>query len=172
VTLADDTDWAPFIDPEPAHVLVYLDELRFKISPWWNVTDVDGRVDADADVGGPEGDGIVDAVAHEPQGVILRLQRANDALLVCRRDAGKERRLLHHVGKVLVIQGLDVGAEQHVLRGQADFLADFAGHELVVAGEPASRVSYRRRRSPAEQSPWRRWRVPENRPRRAVRTPL
>lgn len=45
VTLADDTDWAPFIDPEPAHVLVYLDELRFKISPWWNVTEVDGRVD-------------------------------------------------------------------------------------------------------------------------------
>jgi hypothetical protein len=45
VTLADDSDWAPFVDPVPAHVLVYLDELRFKISPWWNVTDVDGRVD-------------------------------------------------------------------------------------------------------------------------------
>jgi hypothetical protein len=43
VSLADDSEWAPFLDP-PAHVLVYQNELRFVISPWWNVTEVDGRV--------------------------------------------------------------------------------------------------------------------------------
>jgi hypothetical protein len=46
VTLDDDTDWVPYIDPVPGHVLVYLDKLEFTIAPWWNVTTTDGRVDA------------------------------------------------------------------------------------------------------------------------------
>lgn len=45
VELLDDSVWAPYLDPAPAHVLVYLDEIRFVISPWWNVTELDGRVD-------------------------------------------------------------------------------------------------------------------------------
>lgn len=44
VTLDDRTEWTPFIDPTPAHVLVYLDRIEFMIGPWWNVTDPDGRV--------------------------------------------------------------------------------------------------------------------------------
>lgn len=44
VTLDDATAWAPYIDPTPGHVLVYLDKLQFMISPWWNVTEADGRV--------------------------------------------------------------------------------------------------------------------------------
>ena len=45
VTVDDDTPWAPYLDSAPAHVLVYLDKLEFTISPWWNVTEPDGRVD-------------------------------------------------------------------------------------------------------------------------------
>ena len=45
VTLDDDTEWAPFVDRSPAHVLVYLDKIQFMIGPWWNVTEPDGRVD-------------------------------------------------------------------------------------------------------------------------------
>lgn len=44
VALDDDSQWAPFVDPTPAHVLVYLDQIQFVISPWWNVTALDGRV--------------------------------------------------------------------------------------------------------------------------------
>lgn len=44
VTIDDDSDWVPFIDPVPGHVLVYLDDLEFVIGPWWNVTEPDGRV--------------------------------------------------------------------------------------------------------------------------------
>ncbi len=44
VTLQDDTEWAPFVDPIPGHVLVYLDKIKFKIGPWWNITQPDGRV--------------------------------------------------------------------------------------------------------------------------------
>ena len=44
VTLADNTEWAPFVDPVPGHVLVYLDKIQFMIGPWWNVTEPDGRV--------------------------------------------------------------------------------------------------------------------------------
>lgn len=45
VTIDDRTEWTPFIDPTPQHVLVYLDRIQFKITPWWNVTEPDGRVD-------------------------------------------------------------------------------------------------------------------------------
>jgi len=45
VILNDNTEWAPFHDPTPAHVLVYLDKIQFMIGPWWNVTEPDGRVD-------------------------------------------------------------------------------------------------------------------------------
>ncbi len=44
VTLTDHTEWVPFIDPVPGHVLVYLDKIQFMIGPWWNVTEPDGRV--------------------------------------------------------------------------------------------------------------------------------
>lgn len=45
VVLDDDSEWAPFVDPVPGHVLVYLDRIQFMIGPWWNVTEPDGRVD-------------------------------------------------------------------------------------------------------------------------------
>ena len=44
VTVADNTEWAPFVDPAPGHVLVYLDKIEFMIGPWWNITEPDGRV--------------------------------------------------------------------------------------------------------------------------------
>ena len=46
VTLQDDSEFAPYLAPEPAHVLVYLDKIQFAISPWWNVTETDGLVNA------------------------------------------------------------------------------------------------------------------------------
>jgi hypothetical protein len=45
VTLLDQTEWKPYLESTPEHVLVYLDRLEFVISPWWNVTYPDGRVD-------------------------------------------------------------------------------------------------------------------------------
>ena len=45
VTLSDASEWAPFLDPNPAHVLVYLDKIQFAIAPWWNITFPDGNVD-------------------------------------------------------------------------------------------------------------------------------
>lgn len=45
VTLVDDSEWAPFVDAVPAHVLVYLDKIQFAIAPWWNVTEPDELVD-------------------------------------------------------------------------------------------------------------------------------
>ena len=97
--------------------------------------DIDGRVDTDADVGGPQRRRIVDAVAHEPHGVIACLQGPDNPLLVRRRHAGEERGLRHGVGELSVGHGIEVGAKKHMLRRQADFLADFAGHEIVVARE-------------------------------------
>ena len=62
--------------------------------------DVHGGVDADAHVGGVEGGGVVDAVAHEADDVLARLQRLDDPLLVGRRDAGEQRGLLGGLGEL------------------------------------------------------------------------
>ncbi len=51
VTLQDDSEWAPFLDPDPAHVLVYLDAIEFAIAPWWNITFPDGLVDQSTLIG-------------------------------------------------------------------------------------------------------------------------
>ena len=53
--------------------------------------DIDGGIDADPHVGGPQGRGIVDAVAHEADGVLAGLQGLDDPLLVRGRNAGKQR---------------------------------------------------------------------------------
>ena len=45
VTFFDDSEWAPFLTPDPEHVLVYLDKIQFAIGPWWNITFPDGNVD-------------------------------------------------------------------------------------------------------------------------------
>ena len=56
--------------------------------------DVHRAVDRDAHVGGLEGRGVVDAVAHEAHHVPVLLQGADDALLVGRRELGKDGGLL------------------------------------------------------------------------------
>ena len=45
VSIANDSEFTPYLEPDPAHVLVYLNRLEFAIGPWWNVTEPDGRVD-------------------------------------------------------------------------------------------------------------------------------
>jgi hypothetical protein len=45
VTIANDSEFAPYLEPNPQHVLVYLNKLEFAIGPWWNVTEPDGRVE-------------------------------------------------------------------------------------------------------------------------------
>ena len=82
--------------------------------------DVDGGVDADAHVGGAEGRGVVDAVAHEPDGVLARLQGLDDPLLVRGRDAGEQRRLARRRRRAAssVISSTSL-AEQHVARWRA-----------------------------------------------------
>ena len=101
--------------------------------------DVHGGIDADADVGGAQGRGVVDAVAHEADGVLAGLQGLDDALLVSGRDAGKQRGLARRVGKLIVGHLLDLAAEQHELGGQPDLLADLAGDQIVVAGDDLDR---------------------------------
>ena len=97
------------------------------------------RVDGDAHVGGPQGGRIVDAVAQEADDVPLALQSADHPLLVGRREAGEERGLLGRLGQFGVRHGFHLGAQQHAIRRQPDFLADLAADQLVVAGEDLDR---------------------------------
>ena len=78
--------------------------------------DIDGRVHRDADVGGPEGRGVVDAVAQEPDDVA----RACSALMTRCLWAGDSR-----ANRVVSVGGLrqfrvghafDLAAQQHLVR--------------------------------------------------------
>ena len=101
--------------------------------------DVDGRVDADPDVGGMERGRVVDAVAHEADGVLARLQRLDDPLLVRRRDAREQRGDLDGIGELVVGQLVDVDAEQDGADDEADVLAHLSRDELVVSGDHLDR---------------------------------
>ena len=52
--------------------------------------DIHGVIDGDADIGGAQGRGVVDAVAHEPDDVALALEGLDDALLVRRGEARED----------------------------------------------------------------------------------
>ena len=78
---------------------------------------------------------IVDAVAQEADDVPFALQGADDPLLVGGRQPGEERRVLRGLGKLGVVHGLDLGAQQDAIGREAHFLANLAADQLVVAGE-------------------------------------
>lgn len=44
VALTDDSEFVPYVEAVPEHVLVYLNKIEFVVSPWWNITETDGRV--------------------------------------------------------------------------------------------------------------------------------
>ena len=73
--------------------------------------DVDGGIDRNADVGGPQRRCIVDAVAHEADDVAVGAQAAHDALFVQRRELGKNRVLLHGQRQRLVVHAVDLRAQ-------------------------------------------------------------
>ena len=99
--------------------------------------DVHRRIDRDAHVGGAEGRGVVDAIAQEADHVPVALQGADDALLVRRRELGKDGGAVDGLRQLGVGHLFDGGAEQDLVNGQAYLPADGRGHQFVVAGEDA-----------------------------------
>ncbi|MCP4436439.1 MAG: hypothetical protein GY812_13215 [Actinomycetia bacterium] len=45
VTIQNDSEFVPYLEADPEHVLVYLNPLEFAIGPWWNVTEPNGLVE-------------------------------------------------------------------------------------------------------------------------------
>ena len=97
--------------------------------------DVDGGIDRDTAVARAHGGGVVNAVAHKAHGVTEQLAHdAHQARLLQRREFGKEMSFLSALGKLGVVERIDLGAQQDVTRVNADLLADGGGHAVVVAG--------------------------------------
>jgi len=76
---------------------------------------------------------------RKPHHVLLALQGGDDALLVGGGQPRKQGGLFHHGSQLRVAHGLDLRAQQHVFGGDADLVADFLAHQLVVAGEHLDR---------------------------------
>src|SRR5450759_2719119 len=97
--------------------------------------DVHRAVHRNAHIGGPQGRGVVDAVAHEPQHMALALELTNDTLLVSRDQPGKDAGGACGFGKLRLTHRLDLRAEQEMLYRHPHFLADVGGDDLVIAGQ-------------------------------------
>ena len=117
--------------------------------------DVHGGIDGDAHVGGAQGGGVVDAVAHEADDVAAALQRLDDALLVAGREPGEDgRRSAASASCSSVI--VSTSPPRRCGRRQADLVADLAGDQFVVAGEHLDRdaVLLQRGDRRPRRSPW------------------
>ena len=71
---------------------------------------VGGRHHRDADVRGVQRRRVVDAVAHVADDVAAPLQREDDPVLLRRRDAREDRRLLRQMAERRVVDPRDVVA--------------------------------------------------------------
>ncbi len=78
---------------------------------------------------------VVDAVAHEADDVLVALQRLHDAFLVRGRKPRKNVRGFHLGGQLFIGQVFHLVAEQDFFRVNANFAANLAGDEIVVAGQ-------------------------------------
>ena len=96
--------------------------------------DLDRGQHRDADVGGVERGRIVDAVAQEPDDVAALLQGDEDPVLLGRRDAREDRRLLRDMAASAVSVSRSISSpgttRAHV---QTDVRTDVPRDELVVA---------------------------------------
>src|SRR5258708_4735873 len=103
-----------------------------------DVSSVAGNVhrggNGDADVGGVQRRGIVDAIAHVADHVAAVLESQDDAVFLGRRDTGKNRGLLGHMGQGAIAHALDFLAEHNLAGIQSHPDADVAGDQNTVPG--------------------------------------
>ncbi len=97
--------------------------------------DVDGAVHRYADVGGLERRSVVDAVAQKADDVALAVQGIDDGRLLRRRDLGEHDRRLGEICQLVRRHRSHLAAENDAVHRQADFVADLARDDVVVAGQ-------------------------------------
>ena len=83
--------------------------------------DIHGRIDGDADIGGMQGGGVIDAVAHEAHHMAAPLQGQDDAVLLGGRDAAEEVDLLDPRAQRLLAERRHLRAGEHA--GNRNFSA-------------------------------------------------
>jgi len=99
---------------------------------------IGGGVDGDADVGGVQGDGVVDAVAEEGDVVAGGPLRPDDLGLVLGADPGEDGGPGEQAGE-LVAGRIDVGAGGHRAGRQAEVSADPGRDHRGVPGQDLDR---------------------------------
>jgi len=121
--------------------------------------DVDRGIHRDPDVGGAQRRRIVDAVAQEAHHVLLALQGGDDALLV--GGASRANRVVSSTtaANSVSLMASIWRAQQHVFGGDADLVADFLAHQLVVAGEHLTATPCWP--APPPRAPWCLWGIEE-----------
>src|SRR5579862_4462847 len=97
--------------------------------------DVHRVVHGNANVRGAQRGGIIDAVAHKADDMALLLKRLHDAFFVCGRKAGEHVHCFDRFSEIRVVHRFDLAAKQDFFGVNADFTANFASDQIVVAGQ-------------------------------------
>ena len=97
--------------------------------------DIDRRIHGDTDIRLAQCAGVVDAVAHEADGVTAGAERADDPDLVIRRELREHDMCVGNLAERRIVEASDFAAEDDVADREPHVLADFARHQVIVAGE-------------------------------------
>ena len=97
--------------------------------------DVDGVCHRNTYVGCMKRGRVVDAIAQESHDLIARLEGQSQTMLLGRREPGEQRGVLAGERQGIIIQSIDLRAQQRATLRQPDFGAHVSGHALVVAGD-------------------------------------
>jgi len=100
---------------------------------------VDCGIHRQADVGGLQRRGIVDAVSKIADDLSARFQRQDDAILLLRTHPAEKVGTLDHRLQAVVVQLRYLRPAEHALYLDAEHTADVAGHLLAVAGDDLQR---------------------------------
>ena len=100
---------------------------------------VHGAIDRDANVGGVQRRRVVDTVSQVAHHVATCLERQQHTVFLLRVGAAEQVDLFHPRTQGIVVHGCNLGATEHAIDRDAQFGADMACHQLVVARDDLHR---------------------------------
>src|SRR5450830_116478 len=107
------------------------------------LSDVDGGINGDTDVGCPQRRCIVDAVAHEADHMAQIMQRTYDTFFMDGAELGEHSGFFDHLVEFGIAHRFYLRTQYHAFDFEANLVADLGRHQFIVAGQNFDRHAMR-----------------------------